>query len=156
VHHNDDAAYISAQEAYDLEPSLKTALQLMPFLLQRQKNRKAKDILRGIWEVQPSIEITPFLKQLEENSSELNIYTVLKDWSLDMPDHPERSLILAECALKANLWGEARAHLNRITADGYHFHKNLLLADIEFQENHDVEKARLLYRQLLEDKRINI
>jgi HemY protein len=150
-HHNDDGAYITAQEAWDLDPSPPTAWHLVPFLLQRGRLRKAKEILAHLWETNPSLHIIPYVGQLESDNSPLRIYSTLKAWSAGVPDRPQRNVVLAHCALQAHLWGEARSWLNHIPDTGpYVASKLSLLAEIELQEHHNVTKALELYRRAID------
>ena len=66
------------------------------------------------------------------------------------PDHLESHLVLAEAALKARLWGEARRHLARAGVEAHGdadaplppARASRLMAEVEEAETHDSARAR--------------
>ena len=59
------------------------------------------------------------------------------------PEHDETRLALAEAALDAELWGEARAFLSDATGDRPSARACRLMAAVETSENGDSEAARV-------------
>lgn len=58
------------------------------------------------------------------------------------PDHPESHVALAEVALKADLWGEARKHLTIAAGDAPDARVCRLMAQLEEAEHGDTQAAR--------------
>jgi HemY protein len=58
------------------------------------------------------------------------------------PDHPESHFALAEASLAAQLWGEARRHLDQLAGDRRTARLFRLMTDLEEQETGDLKAAR--------------
>ena len=58
------------------------------------------------------------------------------------PEHPESHIALAETALDAELWGEARNHLERAAGDDPSARVCRMMADLEERSGENPESAR--------------
>ena len=112
---NNEAAYVSAQEAYNADPTVDASYNIISYLIEYDKLRKAKEIIRNLWQQQPSLSILPYLAAIEpEYTSIVSQYALLKKWSEQTSDQTEKFLTLALLALKAGLWGECQTWLENI------------------------------------------
>ncbi|MDP2699080.1 heme biosynthesis protein HemY [Thalassospira sp.] len=102
---------------------------------------KARDAIMAIWRVAPGGALGAlYLESLDGDA--LSQVKAVEKLIATNPDHPESHILLAETALKADLWGLARNHLEKAMAHNTQARHYRLLADLEFREKNDSSRAR--------------
>ncbi len=142
-----DQALKLAREAHKLEPALVPATALLgELLIAAGRGREAGRMLEKAWAAQPHPELVRVYRDLAPDEDGLARVSRLAKLMIRAPEHPESHLALAEAALDADIWGEARRHLGRATAqetDGGPSERVCrLMARLEESEHGDAGKAR--------------
>ena len=106
-----------AQIALDLDPELTPAeLELARATLKAGKTRKAATIIEKAWSRQPHPDFVPHYIDAKSAQDALTTVKAVEKLASFNRDHPESHLMVAEASVAAELWGEARAHLAKITS----------------------------------------
>ncbi len=138
-----EAALAFAREAHQLDPDRVPAVIRHAVLLGRDdKQRRAVKILEKAWSVRPHPEIAAAYAGLFENDDVLARVKRFQRLLSFRPDHVEGHVALAQAALDAKLWGEARAHLGHAAERGITPRLCRLFADLEEAEHDDDRAAR--------------
>lgn len=131
------------REAHDLDPGLPAvAIEYARLLNSTGKRRRAVRVIEQSWSRTKHRDIAHEYVAL--NSSEASVdqlKAIQKLIPSNVTEGTDR-LLLAEYALRAELWGEARRHLEAIFRDGATAAAYELMADLEEQENDDLEAAQ--------------
>lgn len=100
------------KKAHTLAPEFITGTcRLAELYQQEERTSKAIEVLEKTWKVAPHPDVAKVYLDLCPSKNELDRYQhALKLKNLN-PDHKESRILLAETALMAELWGEARTHL---------------------------------------------
>jgi len=132
------------KRAHKLSPAfVPVAARLARTLSERGERRRARKILEAAWAESPH----PLLAQCYGNlvPDEEPIARLQRTGRLAAlkPDHEETHIAIAEAALGAELWGEARRHL-RLALLGHNPGRRVfrLMAKLEERENDDLDAAR--------------
>lgn len=105
----------AAREALKLAPDLVPARLVLAQLLIRQgKGREAARLIEQAWDTSPHLLLARVFARAESGESPLDRARRLERLARQNPDHPESHRTLAEADLAAQLWGEARRHLERL------------------------------------------
>lgn len=133
-----------AREAQDQDPGLASAsVMFANCLAENGKMRRAVKMLESAWARDPHPEIAAAYGALgSETETPLNRVKRFQRLATFNPDHPESHFALAEASLAAQLWGEARRHLDQIAGDRRTARLFRLMADLEEQETGDLKAAR--------------
>ncbi len=135
-----------AQEAHKLAPEMVEASVFTARMLHSEgKNTKAIRLLEEAWKREPDPALARAYRDVAPPSASDALSQVKRfEHLLSLsPDHSESHLALAEAALKAKLWGEARNHLKQfIDQDRPEPRVCRLMAELEEAEHGDLEKAR--------------
>jgi len=138
-----DSALAFAREAQQLDPDLVPAVARHARLLGMQgKTRRAQRMLEKAWPQQPHPEIAAAYGALFENEEPLQRVKRFQRLLSFRPDHPEGHIALAEAALEAELWGEARSHLGQAADRALTPRICRMLADLEEAEHGDIAESR--------------
>jgi HemY protein len=138
-----EAALSFAREAQQLDPDLVPAIVQHARMLGRQgKARRAQRLIEKAWPQHPHPEIAAAYGALFENEEPLQRVKRYQRLLSFRPDHPEGHLALAEAALEAGLWGEARAHLGQAADRALTPRVCRLLADLEEAEHDNLAESR--------------
>ena len=138
-----DAALAFAREAQQLDPDLVPAAVGHARLLGRLgRTRKAQRLLEKAWARHPHPEIAAAYGALFEGEDALQRVKRYQRLLSFRPDHPEGHLALAEAALAAGLWGEARAHLGQAAERSLTPRVCRMLADLEEAEHANHAESR--------------
>jgi HemY protein len=138
-----DAALAFARAAQQLDPDLVPAVVQQARLLGREgKTRRAQRLLEKAWPQHPHPEIAQAYGALFESDNPLQRVKRYQRLLSFRPDHPEGHLALAEAALGAELWGEARAHLGQAADRGLTPRICRMLADLEEAEHANILESR--------------
>ena len=110
------AAVQQARKAHELDRALVPASVLLATLLSRQGHAgRARKVIERSWAVAPHPELSSALREIFADAVPIDRLQSMRRAMAANADHPETHLALAEAALEAELWGEARRHLE--TAD---------------------------------------
>lgn len=140
-----------ADRAHDTDPSLAPAAARRAILLREAgRQRQAQRVIEAAWRVAPEPALAEVYASLVADETPLQRMQRMQHLAAANPDHIESHLVLADTALKARLWGEARRHLARagIKADADTeaplppARASRLMAEVEEAENHDSARAR--------------
>ncbi len=112
-----DVAMSAAREAVKLAGDFAPARFILARLLLRQGRRKeAMRLIEQIWDSHPHEILGELYLTLGDNEKPLERTQRLERLQKQNPDHAETHRLLAEADLVADLWGEARRHIDRLTA----------------------------------------
>jgi HemY protein len=107
-----------------------------------EKERKVIRSLEAVISVSPHRELTMNYLKLCSKESPLQHFQRLQQLLIKSEKSVQARLILAEIALEAELWGEARKHLGDISVDDITSHGCRLMARLEQRERNDEIEAR--------------
>jgi len=121
VHQRAEAALV-AGDRVTAESKARTAAKLQPDLLaptllqarllaERDRKRKAANLLAAAWEREPHPEIADAWLSLDQDAAPLDQVQRVTSLVRGRENHRESRLLQARVALAAELWGEARRHL---------------------------------------------
>lgn len=103
-----------SREAHSLAPDLVPAtLVLSKTALEANRRREALKVLEKAWPVAPHPDLARAYLELWPDDSEVERVSRLEKFVISRADHIESRLIVAEIALDARLWGEARKKLKQ-------------------------------------------
>lgn len=146
---SNDVALSAAREAVKLAGDFAPARFVMARLLVRLGKRKeAMRLIEQIWDSHPHEILGEAYLAAGDNERPLDRTQRLERLQKQNPDHPESHRILAEADLAAELWGEARRHIDRLAAletqtlGGPSRSTCRALAQLEERERNDQTAAR--------------
>jgi HemY protein len=140
-----------AKEALDLvrranetDPALPAAILLLASLEnERGKRNRAADVLEEGWRIAPSPDLAKAYAGLWPEETEVQLVSRMERLAGFAAGHPESGLALAEAALAARLWGQARSVLAPYVAVDHPDGRLLrLMAAIERDEKSDEAEAQ--------------
>mgnify|MGYP000919389694 CR=1 FL=1 len=135
-------AVAQLREAHNIAPDLPAIAALYARLLARQgRSRRAAKILQRSWSLRPHPDLAEAYADLDPTASPIGRLKQLERLVQDNPEHVESRLALADAALNAELWGEARRRLLSSPAEIPERRACLLLAELEERENGDSAAA---------------
>ena len=101
--------------AIRLRPGFLPAVRLaVDLLLDSDRGRRAKLLVREAWEVERHPELAELYVKIFEPETSLDRLRVLETLVVSNPDDPEALLITSDAALNASLWGAAREKLGKV------------------------------------------
>lgn len=111
-------AFAQARKANDLDPDLVPAAELVARMVAEDgRTRRARKVLERAWARTPHPALmAAYLDFGVESKAPLDRYKAVESMTRPAREHPESRLALAEAALDAKLWGEARAQLEALEA----------------------------------------
>lgn len=130
------------RQSHGLDPSLHEATASFAQLLSDQGHKRdALHIIETTWVIAPSQSLGDLYLKIFTPKNDLDAYQAASQLMRHNAKSKESLLLLARTALKANLWGEARAALSSLlkqdpSTEIYH-----LLATLELEENHNPKAA---------------
>ncbi len=136
-----------AKKANNLVPGFVPAAERTSRLLQGAgKRRKAASVIEEIWVTNPHPQLADVMAELSSGvGAQEKMRTVEKLASYNK-DHAESHLAIAKSALAAEMWQEAREHLEAVananSDDLPSARVCRYMAELEEGENHDVEASR--------------
>jgi len=144
-----DVAMSAAREAVKLAGDFAPARYVLVRLMLRQGKRKeAMRLIEQIWDDHPHEILGELYLTLGENEKPLERTQRLERLQKQNPDHAESHRLLAEADIAAELWGEARRHIDRLAAieteqlGGPSRATCRALAQLEDRERHDPVASR--------------
>jgi HemY protein len=110
----------------------------------QSRSRRALRTLLAAWREAPRPDLAHAFAALFANETSVQRVKRLETLAAANPSHPESSLAVAEAALEAKLWGEARRHLMAAGAGEANPSPRLcrLMAQLEEEEHGDHAAAR--------------
>jgi HemY protein len=145
-----EAAINAAREAVKLAGTFAPARFMLARLLVRQGKRKeAMRLIEQVWDSHPHEILGEAYLLAGDNERPLERTQRLEKLQRQNSDHPETHRLLAEADLAADLWGEARRHLERLvelertSVGGPTQGTCRAFARLEEQERHDQGAARV-------------
>lgn len=123
------------------------ALRYAELLAASGHRRHARKVLEAAWRTAPNPEIASAYDALFADERPLQRLKRLETLAVQHKDHLESHIALAQAALKARLWGEARRHLAAAggteTASMPRPRVCRLMAELEEAEHNDLPAARM-------------
>jgi HemY protein len=117
--------------------------RLAELLIDSGHKRRAQRLLEKAWAAGPHPDLARAFARLVQDEEPLDRMRRLAVLERLAPTHAETRLALAEAAIHANLWGEARRHLRLVLLEKPASRRAcLLMAKLEESEHHDVAAAR--------------
>jgi HemY protein len=142
-----------AAEAQSLLPEITApAVRQAKLLIADGRPRPARRVVEQAWRAAPHPALAAIWSELGGGVPALELVAWFETLAAHNPDAGESAVALAEAALAAQLWGEARRHLGRALAaapDAPPRRVCLLMARLEEAEHHDPAKAREWYDRAL-------
>ncbi|HAA92123.1 MAG TPA: heme biosynthesis protein HemY, partial [Rhodospirillaceae bacterium] len=132
------------QESVKLNPHFVAGTaKLVELLGHDGKIRRGARLIEKLWAEKPHPSLAAAYRALEPELEPLAQVKRFESLAAINPEHGESHIALAEAALAAELWGEARAQLQRvIESDGLTPRLCRLMATLEESEYEDHDKAR--------------
>jgi HemY protein len=106
------AARDAVKLAADFAPA---RLVLAQLLIRQGKGREAARLIEQAWDSDPHPLLARVFARAESNESPLDRARRIERLTRQNPDHPDSHRAAAEADLAAQLWGEARRHLERLS-----------------------------------------
>ena len=132
-----------AREAHKLDPHLVPAsVEVDRLQAASGKPRRAEKVILEAWGTSPHPSLAQAFAELHADLPALERYRRFERLARTNPSHIETHLALAEAAIEAQLWGEAREHLNRAGEERLSARVCRLMAEVETGERGDTEAAR--------------
>jgi HemY protein len=136
------AALALAREAFGLAPErIATTARLAELQVKSNDGRRAMKTIERGWAQAPHPDLAALYVKASGESDRLKRVAVARRLAAQKPDDVESHLALAQAALDAGLWGEARRHLEN--AGGAHPSVRVcrLMAEVEERSHGDPAKG---------------
>lgn len=132
-----------AQKAHQADPGMVAATTQAAALFHRLgKPRKAAALIDSTWRINPHPELVEASIALAPAETPLQRVKRVEKLVRANPDSPDGHIALAEAALAAKLWGQARTHLENALALRPSGGLYVLLAKLEREERQDEAAAQ--------------
>lgn len=108
-------AFEQVRRAHDLDPALPPAAELLARLVAGDgRVRRARKVLERTWRVAPHPGLAAAYLDIAGDAAALDRYRAIAQLTKDNRDHPESRFVVAEVAVAAKLWGEAKQQLETL------------------------------------------
>jgi len=108
-------AFEQVRRAHDLDPALPPAAELLARLVADDgRVRRARKVLERTWRVAPHPGLAAVYLDIAGDATPLDRYRAIAQLTKDNRDHPESRFVIAEAAVTAKLWGEAKQQLEAL------------------------------------------
>jgi HemY protein len=132
-----------ARRANTLAPDfLPAVLRTVDLLVRTGKERAATRMIQEAWSRTPHPELARIYGDIGGSDDPLKRVKRYERLLSFNTDHPESHIALAEASLAAELWGEARNHLDRAAGDDPSARVCRLMADLEERESGSDDAVR--------------
>jgi HemY protein len=132
-----------ARRAYDYDPAfVPAAVRLARLLVADGKGPKAAKVIEKTWGLEPHPELFDVYRAARPAEDDLALARGVQSLAAANPNHRESHIALAEAALEARLWGEARSHLSAAEGAAPTARVCRLMARLEEDEHGDAAGAR--------------
>jgi HemY protein len=137
----DGEALALAREAFGLAPErIAVASRLAEMQIKTNDNRRAMKTLERTWALAPHPDLATLYLKAADESDPLKRIAIVRKLAEQKPDDLESQLVLAQAALDASLWGEARRYLETAGGANPPVRVCRLMADIEERAHADQAK----------------
>ncbi|WP_376957409.1 heme biosynthesis HemY N-terminal domain-containing protein [Azospirillum sp. A26] len=138
-----DAALSHAQAAHDMMPGfVPAAVRLARLQVAADRLKPAAKVVERTWRQSPHPELADIYRTIVSSYDALTRVRLFQKLVRQAPDSAESHLAVAQAAIDAQLWGEARQHLNRAMEIGPTRRAYRLMAELDRGERHDEEAAK--------------
>jgi HemY protein len=108
-------AFEQIRRAHDLDPALPPAAELMARLVADDgRVRRARKVLEHAWRVAPHPALSAAYLDIVGDEAVLDRYRAITKLTKENASHPESRFAIAEAAVAAKLWGEAKQQLEAL------------------------------------------
>ncbi len=136
-------AFEQVRRAHDLDPALPPAAELLARLVADDgRVRRARKVLERTWRVAPHPALSAAYLDTFGTAAPLDRYRAITHLTKENRDHPESRFAVAEAAVAAKLWGEARQQLEVLETLAPTARVYRLWAQLAQAETHDDAAAR--------------
>jgi len=105
-------AFEQVRHAHDLDPAHPPAAELLARLVADDgRIRRARKVLEKTWRMAPHPSLSAAYLDIAGDAAPLDRYRTIGQLTKDNRDHPESRFAVAEAAVAAKLWGEAKQQL---------------------------------------------
>ncbi len=138
-----DGALSHAQAAHDMMPGfVPAAVRLARLQLAADRLKPAAKVVERAWRHSPHPELADIYRSIVSSYDPLTRVRLFQKLVRQAPDSAESHLAVARAAIDAQLWGEARQHLNRAMEIGPTRRTFRLMAELDRGERHDEDAAK--------------
>ncbi|WP_370540478.1 heme biosynthesis protein HemY [Azospirillum sp. INR13] len=138
-----DSALSHAQAAHDMMPGfVPAAVRLARLQIAADRPKPAAKVVERAWRQSPHPELAEIYRSLVSSYDPLARVRLFQKLVRQAPDSAESHLAVAQAAIEAQLWGEARQHLNRAMEIGPTRRAYRLMAELDRSERHDEDAAK--------------
>lgn len=138
-----DSALSHAQAAHDMMPGfVPAAVRLARLQIAADRPKPAAKVVERAWRQSPHPELAEIYRSLVSSYDPLARVRLFQKLVRQAPDSAESHLAVARAAIEAQLWGEARQHLNRAMEIGPTRRAFRLMAELDRSERHDEDAAK--------------
>ncbi|ANC90596.1 heme biosynthesis protein HemY [Azospirillum humicireducens] len=138
-----DSALSHAQAAHDMMPGfVPAAVRLARLQIAADRPKPAAKVVERAWRQSPHPELAEIYRGLVSSYDPLARVRLFQKLVRQAPDSADSHLAVAQAAIEAQLWGEARQHLNRAMEIGPTRRAFRLMAELDRGERHDEDAAK--------------
>jgi HemY protein len=138
----DGDAMILAREAFGLAPErIATASRLAELQIKTGDGKRAMKTLERAWALAPHPDLAELYLKAAGESDPLKRVGIMRKLVAQKPDDMESNLALAQTALDAGLWGEARRHLDAAGGSTPPVRVCRMMAEVEERAQSDPAKV---------------
>jgi HemY protein len=139
---NDGQALAYAREAFGLAPErIAVASRLAELQIKTGDGKRAMKTLEKTWSLAPHPDLTALYIKASGESDPLKRVGIVRRLAGQKPDDMESNLALAQAALEAGLWGEARRYLDTAGGSNPTVRVCRLMAEVEERAQSDQAKV---------------
>ena len=110
-------AFEQVRRAHKLDPSHQPAAELLARLVADDgRVRRARKVLERTWRLAPHPALSAAYLDIGGDGTPLDRYRAITQLIKENPNHPESRYAVAEAAVAAKLWGEAKQQLDALEA----------------------------------------
>jgi HemY protein len=108
-------AFEQVRRAHDLDPAHPPAAALLARLVADDgRVRRARKVLERTWRVAPHPALSAAYLDITGDAAPLDGYRAIAQLTKENRDHPESRFAIAQAAVEAKLWGEAKQQLQTL------------------------------------------
>lgn len=108
-------AFEQVRRAHKLDPAHQPAAELLARLVADDgRVRRARKVLESTWRVAPHPALSVAYLDIAGEATPLDRYRAITQLTKDNPNHPDSRYAVAEAAVAAKLWGEAKQQLDAL------------------------------------------
>jgi HemY protein len=139
---NDTDALAFAREAFGLAPErIAVASRLAELQIKANDAKRAMRTLERAWSLAPHPDLAELYLRAANENDPLKRVGIVRKLAAQKPEDMESNLALAQAALDAGLWGEARRHLDAAGGTNPSVRVCRLMAEVEERAHSDQAKV---------------